>query len=224
LAKNWRRKFLPKSNAVSGNPYRKRGGMSELMMIIAVVLSPLIAVQVTQWLNSKKEAKARRIDVFSKLMAMRATPMNPVHVEALNRIDIEFFSKKNEFKKVLDSWKKYHDHLNDPSMKNNEDEFDWKSWNKKNPELLTNLLYEMSQSLGYNFDEVTIKRGHYFPKGLGELEDDQLTIRRGLAEIFSGKKMFPVLAFLPPTPAQNQPSQPETSEKLVKGNNSNKRK
>lgn len=177
--------------------------------IIAILLSPLIAVQITQYLNSKKEAKNRKIDVFGRLMATRATGLSPIHIESLNRIDIEFYSKKNEYKKVLDAWKIYHDHLNDPTMKGNDDEFDWKSWNKKSPDLLTNLLYEMSQALGYNFDKVTIMRGHYFPKGLGEIEDDQTIIRKGLTDIFSGKKAFPVFGAVTVHQPTQQPFQPQ---------------
>ena len=66
----------------------------------------------------------------------------------------------------------------------------------------------MAQTLGYDFDKVAIRRGHYFPKGLGDIEDDQYIIRRGLAEIFSGKKLFPVLAFAPQSnPIQNKENQ-----------------
>lgn len=180
----------------------------ETVNVIAILLSPLIAVQVTQWLNKKKETKASRIVIFGNLMATRATVTNPIHVEALNRIDIEFYSKKNKYKKVLDAWKVYHDHLNDPKMKDNPDELDSKSWNERSPELLTELLYEMAQALGYSFDKVAIKRGHYFPKGLGDIESDQAIIRRGFSEIFQGKKAFPVLAFLPPPLENNKINEP----------------
>ena len=67
----------------------------EWLTLLAILLSPLIAVQVTERLNNSKEAKNRRIMIFGSLMATRATAMNPMHVEALNRIDIEFHSKKN---------------------------------------------------------------------------------------------------------------------------------
>lgn len=150
----------------------------EVLTFLAILFSPLIAVQATQWLNKGKEAHARRIDVFGKLMATRAITASPAHVEALNRIDIEFYSKKNKYKKVIGAWKKHHDHLCNYSATVDENENDLKIWADKNPELLTKLLYEMSQALGYDFDEVTIKRGHYFPRGLGELQDDQLIVKK----------------------------------------------
>ncbi|MDP2815120.1 MAG: hypothetical protein Q8O19_00395, partial [Rectinemataceae bacterium] len=43
----------------------------------------------------------RKMHVFSTLMATRATTLSPLHVEALNRIDIEFYKDR----KVKDAWK-----------------------------------------------------------------------------------------------------------------------
>ena len=49
---------------------------------------------------------------------------------------------------------------------------------------ITDLLYEMSQSLGYRFDKVLLKRGCYIPKGHGDTELEQLFIRRSLIDLF----------------------------------------
>ncbi|MFX6755224.1 DUF6680 family protein, partial [Acinetobacter baumannii] len=59
----------------------------DILMIIAVLLSPVIAVQVTRYLDNKKEARERQLWVFKTLMATRALSLSPHHVEALNRID-----------------------------------------------------------------------------------------------------------------------------------------
>ena len=170
----------------------------EWITVLAILVSPLLAVQVTQWLNTIKEQKARRIDIFARLMATRATRTSPAHVEALNRIDTEFYSRKGKFKPVINAWRIYHDHLNDPKMRGNTDDSEWKLWTEKGSDLYTALLYEMSRALGYDFDEVAIKRGHYYPQGLGQIEDELTIVRKGLVDIFTGKKLFPILAFLPP--------------------------
>ncbi|MDE2314976.1 MAG: hypothetical protein KGK06_01085, partial [Xanthomonadaceae bacterium] len=60
------------------------------LTIAAVLLSPLIAVQVTRYLDNKKEVRERQLWIFKTLMATRASSMSPHHVEALNRIDLEF--------------------------------------------------------------------------------------------------------------------------------------
>jgi uncharacterized protein DUF6680 len=44
-------------------------------------------------------------------MATRAARLTPDHVQALNLIDVEFYSKRKKYKRVLDAWKAYHDHL-----------------------------------------------------------------------------------------------------------------
>ena len=82
-------------------------------------------------------------------------------------------------------------------MRGNTDDSEWKFWTEKGSDLYTALLYEMSKALGYDFDEVAIKRGHYYPQGLGQIEDELTIVRKGLVDVFTGKKLFPILAFLP---------------------------
>ena len=183
----------------------------EWVNVFAILLSPVIAVQVTQWWNNRKESKRRRKFLFGTLMATRATTTNPKHVEALNRIDIEFYSKKNTYKKVLEAWKIYHDHLNDTNINKTKTQNEIKMWNDKCTELLTDLLYEMSQALGYGFDKVLLKRGHYYPVGLGQAVNEQDIVRRGFADIFTGKTVFPMTVYPPPQ---------DSGENLAKENSS----
>lgn len=63
----------------------------EIITISAILLSPFLAVQATVWLNKKTEEKNRKMGIFRDLMATRATALSPKHVEALNRIEIEFY-------------------------------------------------------------------------------------------------------------------------------------
>lgn len=62
--------------------------IGDLWMIGAVLVSPLIAVQVTQWLNIRRERMGRKLDVFKTLMATRSYGTSWDHVGALNRIDL----------------------------------------------------------------------------------------------------------------------------------------
>lgn len=75
--------------------------ISDWIMIGAVLLSPVIAVQVDKFLDRRNEKKTRKMQIFSTLMSTRATPLYPAHVEALNRIDIEFYSEQ----KITRAWK-----------------------------------------------------------------------------------------------------------------------
>lgn len=180
--------------------------------ILAILFAPLIALRISVCLDERKESKKRKLDIFRALMSTRATTTNPIHVEALNRIDIEFYSGNEKDKKVTNAWKYYHDHLNDPSMADNTNQDDWKAWNIRSSELLTDLLSEMADNLGYVFDKVQIKRGHYFPKGLTELVDDQAIIRKGFADILSGKKLLPVWAIIAPPPPQQETGEDTAKE------------
>ena len=86
---------------------RERGVKMEWITIVAILLSPLIAVQVTKWIDKNKGVRRRRLDIFRDLMETRAAILTPKHVAALNRIDIEFYTVGE----VSKAWKEYHDHL-----------------------------------------------------------------------------------------------------------------
>ncbi len=191
----------------------------DLINILAILLSPLIAVQVTQWINKLKAAKDRKIKVFSDLMATRGTALSPKHVEALNRIDIEYYGVN----KVTTSWKIYMDHLDHVQNILSEDEADWKSWGAKREELLTSLLGEMANHLKYKFDPVQLKRGHYNPTGYVNFEAEQQIIRKGLVELFQNKKPLPIWAIVAnPPPSVNEPKlAQEAIEKKQENTNSN---
>ena len=53
----------------------------------------------------------------------------------------------------------------------------------------------MGRSLGYEFDEVQIKKGVYYPMGLGSVEQEQHALRRLLLEVLLGKRRIPVGVF-----------------------------
>ena len=123
-------------------------------------------------LRRRRERHERKLDVFRTLMAHRAAGLSPAHVEALNRIDIEFRGNR----KVTAAWKSYIDHLNDHSLTP-------ETWGARKEDLLTDLLSEMARALNYDFDRVHIKRAAYYPQGYGDIDQDQLAIRKGLAAV-----------------------------------------
>lgn len=159
--------------------------VSEIISIAAVLLSPLVALQISEMLQRRREQRQRRLQVFKTLMGTRASRLNPEHVQALNMIDIEFHGSESKSKAVLNAWKAYLDQLNtsqsEPAV-----------WLSKKEDLFVDLLYEMSRHLGYDFDKTHIRRTSYFPKGFGDLESDQLAIRKGVAAILSGEASFPI--------------------------------
>jgi hypothetical protein len=168
--------------------------ISNGLMIVALILGPILAVQAQKIIESWKESKGRKISIFKTLMATRGTPLSPRHVEALNMIDLEFSGKDPKDKAVLDSWKEYHDHLfdaprdyQDPTYHNKLD-----TWTAKSNEYLVNLLYAMAQAVGYTFDKVQLKKGAYTPQGYADLEFEFSLIRRGILDLLYEKKTLPI--------------------------------
>jgi hypothetical protein len=156
--------------------------ISDWIMIIAVLLAPLVAVQVQKILERYRETSNRRLNVFKTLMATRAATTSPQHVQALNMIDLEFQGDK--YKGITDAWKTYLDHLyhypkEDPNQQ--------PVWEEKRNELLSKLLIEMGKPLGYYFDEVHVKRGIYTPQAHTVIETEMHLIRNGLVRLLHGQ-------------------------------------
>ena len=63
---------------------------ADWMQVLAMLVSPLLAVQATRWIDRARESRARRVNIFRVLMATRAAGLPPAHVEALNLIAVEF--------------------------------------------------------------------------------------------------------------------------------------
>lgn len=73
--------------------------------MFTILLAPLVAVQVSEFLQKRKEGRARRVGIFKTLMATRANRLSGDHVQALNMIDIEFHGTDRRSKQVLEAWK-----------------------------------------------------------------------------------------------------------------------
>lgn len=155
--------------------------ISDWLMIFAVLLAPLIAIQVQKKLEIHREQRNRKLAIFKTLMATRASRLSADHVQALNMIDLEFYGKRYE--KVVQSWKTYLDHLgNFPK----DDEKAVPVWIGKQADLLADLLMEMGKVLDYEFDVVHVKKGIYYPEAHGKLEDQNALLREGILRLLYG--------------------------------------
>ncbi len=159
--------------------------IADWLMISAVLLGPIIAVQLTRYLDNKKEERERKLQVFKTLMATRAYIVSWDHVVALNRIDLEF-DKDNKYEKaVIEAWKAYLDLLGDKSMSPEQ-------WAVKRIDLLVELLHKMAQVLDYDFDKTHIKNSSYSPVAHGNIEEEQKALRTSLIEVLEGKRPIPM--------------------------------
>jgi hypothetical protein len=151
--------------------------------IVAILVAPLVAVQLSLWLERRKQRRLRQLETFRTLMATRASGLAPDHVKALNMIDVEFYGSDKGSKAVLQAWRAYLDHLNMAATPS-------EAWGTRREDLLVDLLQAMAMHLGFEFDRTAIRRTSYFPRGYGEAELEQLEIRKLLLAILRGERGF----------------------------------
>lgn len=155
--------------------------ISDWLMIAAVIIAPLAAVQVQKKLETIRESRGRKMRIFKTLMATRAATVSLDHVQSLNMIDLEFHD--NKYKEVKLAWKTYLDHLYNYPKENEKAQ---PVWLDKKADFLATLLMEMGKSLGFSFDVVHIKKGIYSPEAHAQIEDENTLLRRGLINLLYG--------------------------------------
>jgi hypothetical protein len=171
--------------------------ISDWLMIAVVLLGPLIAVQLTRYIDNKKEVRERKMVIFKTLMATRSYTISWDHVGALNRIDLEFDKKKRNEKAVIEAWKAYLDILGEKQVSP-------ELWSDKRLESFVDLLHKMAVVLDYDFDKTHIKNSSYAPIAHGELEDQQTAMRKGIIKVLSGESSIPMLISNLPGPANEE--------------------
>lgn len=174
------------------------------MVVAATLLSPLIAIQVSKWIERNRQTREEQIRIFKTLMATRAAILDPRHVEALNVIDVVFHGKSRKEIEIRRLWKQYLDHLNDRA-------YPREAWGAKRVELSVELLHSMAVFLGFDFDKTHIKNQAYFPEGYGDMEDDHTVNRKALREVLTGKRPLPMLVVNFPVPTQTDSENPEVT-------------
>jgi hypothetical protein len=158
--------------------------IADVAIILATLLGPILAIQAQKYLERGRELKRRRVDLFRTLMATRATPTSPIHVEALNTVPIDFYGSSSKLKLISSKWKLYRNHLNK--------DYSSPGWNEEKVRLFVDLLHEMAAYLGYEFNAVEIENEAYIPLAHSTMEADQEAIRKGLAQLLSGGFTIPI--------------------------------
>ena len=125
--------------------------------ILAVLLSPLVAVLVTVYLQNRREKRNQKLWIFNTLIATRHSPIIEENVRSLNMIDIAFHDSPN----LRKLWHEYFDMLANEGLNN---ELGFSQRQKKNLEMIT----EMARVLGYGkaISHLDVDRV-YYPIGLG---------------------------------------------------------
>lgn len=161
--------------------------ISDGLMIFAVILGPILAVQIQKFIDRRSESRNKKMQVFRDLMTTRVSTLSFQHVSALNMVGLEFDRRKNQ--KVFNAWTTYLDHLGSyPS----DDRKLQPIWAEKKNDQLSDLLYEMSESLGFSFDKVHIKKAGYLPQAYVDQENANDFIRKSLVGVMLGELSIPM--------------------------------
>lgn len=157
------------------------------LTILAIIVGPLLALWLQRIAENRREKRQGRLWVFKTLMMYRATPLAYPYVQALNLIDVSFNSASENEKAVRAAWNTLLDHLTV-----NKDHPDFGETTKTHT---ATLLAAMAKCLGYEFDEVYLKRHAYQPKGHGLVEEEQHELRNLLLQVLRNDRRIPIALF-----------------------------
>ena len=84
----------------------------DILNLIAIIVIPILAVLIGQWLQTRSEKRKDKMQIFKTLMTARIYGWTVDSVHALNVIDIVFANDK----KVRAAWKDLNDkyHVSNP--------------------------------------------------------------------------------------------------------------
>lgn len=161
--------------------------IGDVLNLIAIIIAPIVAVLIGQWLQNRSERRKDKLEIFKSLMIAR-NGWSPESVRALNIIDIVYADDNN----VRLRWKEYYDRLCIDSPSDTD--------LKKIKTAQEKLLEAMAVSLGYK-DTVTWEtiQNPYVPKGMIEAEQMQREYQNGqlawarLAESFKNSLQSPAV-------------------------------
>ena len=181
------------------NPPRRRVGgsmdwtikVTDLAIIVATIVGPVLAVQAQKWLERRRELVRRREAVFRALMATRAGPISSAHVNAMNAIPLEFYGKGRGLPEIRAAWDAYMHHVGKSTK--------IEGWLQKRVDLFVDLLRKLGAACDYTFESAELERGFYAPTGAAEMQSENDTIRQGVAALFRGETTLPMTVAAMPT-------------------------
>lgn len=139
----------------SGCEGERKMECKDILNLIAIIVIPIVAVWIGQWLQNKSEKRKDKMHIFKTLMTSRIYGWTQESVYYLNIIDIVFANDK----KVRNAWK----NLYDKYCIQNPDEIQL----KKIQNAQYKLLETMAISLGYK-DKIIWEmiQNPYVPQGM----------------------------------------------------------
>jgi hypothetical protein len=174
-----------------------------VVTVFAIVYGPIKAVRITREEDIQREKAARKYSILENLMRTRQARIDPLHVSALNLIELEFYGHE----KVITAYRAYTKHLNAHFPSENEA---LDRHLAEGDDLFSDLLFQVASSLGFVFDKRDLSRLGYLPVGLSRYHDNSHANAHLLREVLEGKRSIPIFNLVsdpkmfPPAPARKQ--------------------
>lgn len=173
----------------------------EWLTVAAIVLGPILALWFQRILDQLREKRTQRLRLFLTLMATRATPLAPAHVNALNSIDSVFHRRRD--RTVREAWERTLEHINtqvDPPH--------IQQWADRLNDLRIDLYQVMGKGVGYSYSTDYLKRQIYLPRLFTDTEAEAMMIRQTLAKVLTEDGLK--VKIIPEPPPPGPPAAPAT--------------
>lgn len=161
--------------------------IEQALTIVAILTGPIAALWIQRWLDKKREIRKRRSELFRTIWATRTYPqrLQYRHVEALNMVGIDFAGDSS----VIEAWEEYLDRLNSPVP---DDEIQKTQFFSERDVKFHNLIFAISQSVGYKFTRLEVEKQHYAPIAHGNWAEQETVLRNGLTGLFKNETALPI--------------------------------
>jgi len=155
----------------------------EIVNVLAIMLSPVIAVLITMFLQSRKDKKNAKMNIFITLMSTRNRAPSEEIVRALNMIDVIFSKDKN----IRRLWSEYFGMLSNEGLSN---PVGWKQREQKNLEMIT----AIAKNIGYKNEITSLDVDKvYYPVGLQNQLDNASEILNELKRVLKETKALSII-------------------------------
>ncbi len=157
-----------------------------IMNVLVVVLSPIIAVLIGQFLQEKSEKRKDKMNIYRSLVSSRIYGWTVESVNALNLIELVFYKDKD----VCGQWRKYYETLTFQQPIDNEHL-------RKIQFEQDELIRVMGKALSYSDEAIAqILRNPYMPVGMSneirnqqEFKNMQIEAMQTMISRLSGDQM-----------------------------------
>jgi len=190
----------------------KGTGLLEWLTLFAIIIGPLLGIWVTRWIDSAKERKDRRWELFVTLRRTKGLELSPDHVAAINMVPVLF----PEDAEAMGEWETLMDALNNPAWQSG-DEMVLNSIIQSAADARHNLIRRIGEVVGAKLPKKEQHRLGYAPVAWSQELGEQAEVRRRLIEVLCGRVPIQMITGIYQTDTQVPAGSTESSSAQIEG-------